>query len=391
MNDAPTRFSLETRVVHSTAPDPGSGGALVQPVFQSSTYVDDGGGDYHDLPYLRLNNSPNHRALHRKLADLEHAEAALVTASGMAAISTALMATLRSGDHVLAERGLYGGTHTLFTQDLPALGISHDFVDLDRPDEWLGKLRPNTRAFYVETLTNPLLTLGDLPGVVRFCREHGLVSLVDNTLASPVNCNPRTMGFDLVLHSATKYLNGHSDIVAGVIAGREDLVTTCKHKLDHLGATLDPHACFLLQRGIRTLVLRVERQNDNATELAGHLELDPAVTRVNYPGLVSHPDHERAGRLLNGCGGLLSFEHANGGAGAAATIRALRIATGAVSLGGVETLVTQPAVSSHAGLTADERKHIGITDGLIRVAVGIEGIEDLKDDFSRALAEGMAA
>ena len=314
----------------------------------------------------------------------------MVTASGMAAISTALITVLKSGDHVLAEQGLYGGTHTLFTHDLPALGITHDFVDLNQPDEWQRKLRSNTRAFYVETLTNPLLTLGDIQGVVEFCRQHDIVSLVDNTLASPVNCRPLALGFDIVLHSATKYLNGHSDIVAGVIAGRQDTVAACKYKLDHLGATLDPHACFLLQRGIRTLVLRVERQNSNALELARFLQDHPVVSRVNYPGLESHPDHARARALLRGFGGLLSFEHAGGGAEAAQMIQSLQIATGAVSLGGVETLVTQPAVSTHVGLSANERERAGISDGLVRVAVGIEGIEDLKADFAQAIAGGLS-
>jgi cystathionine gamma-synthase/cystathionine gamma-lyase/cystathionine beta-lyase len=391
MSDPKTALCLETRAVHAGEPERGAGGALVQPIYQSSTYADDGGRDYHDLPYLRLNNSPNHLALHRKLADLEGAEDALVTSSGMAAISTALLTVLKSGDHVLAGQGLYGGTHTLFTRDLPALGINHDFVDLRDPESWRRKLRPDTRAFYVETLANPLLTLGNLPLVADFCAGHGLTSLVDNTLASPVNCNPLALGCDIVLHSATKYLNGHSDIVAGVIAGREETIAACKHKLDHLGATLDPHACFLLQRGIRTLVLRVERQNENALALANFLEGQAAVSRVNYPGLPSHPDHGRAGELLRGFGGLLSFEHVAGGDAAGRMARSLRIATMAVSLGGVETLVTLPARTSHAGLTGEERRRFGIADGLVRVAVGIEAVTDLQADFASALDAAEAA
>ncbi len=383
-------LSLETRVVHAGEPEPRIGGALVTPVFQSSTYVDDGSREYHDLPYLRLNNSPNHATLHRKLADLEGAESALVTSSGMGAISTALFGTLRAGDHVLAQEGLYGGTHTLFAHDLPALGISHDFVDLRDPDSWRARLRPETRAFYVETITNPLLTVGDLPAVVAFCRSHGLLGMIDNTLATPVNCNPLAIGFDLVVHSATKYLNGHSDIVAGVIAGSAEMILACKRKLDHLGATLDPHACFLLQRGIRTLALRVERQNANALTLATMLSTHPAVSRVNYPGLDTHPDHERASAFLRGFGGLLSFDHAAGAEGARRTVEALTIATGAVSLGGVETLVTLPAETSHAGLSVAERRKIGIGDGLVRVAVGIEGANDLCADFASALDGSVA-
>ncbi len=379
-------LSILTRAVHAGEPDPRVEGALVQPVFQTSTYETAEDTGYHDIPYLRLNNSPNHVALHRKLADLEGAADALVTSSGMAAIYTALLSVLDSGDHLLAQRGLYGGTHTLLTQDLPALGIGCDFVDLHDADEWRAALRPNTKAFYIETITNPLLNVGDLPGVAAFAREHGLASLIDNTLASPVNCNPLALGFDLVLHSATKYLNGHSDLVAGVIAGSGELVSRCKHKLDHFGGTLDPHACFLLQRGMKTLPLRVAQQNATTLALAGFLESHDAVSGVYYPGLASHPDHDRACNLLRGFGGMLSFDHAGGGRGAREMIRRLELVTRAVSLGGVETLVTMPAASSHAGLSPVERRDIGIGDGLVRLAVGIEGADDLAADLGRALS-----
>ena len=385
------KLSMQTRAVHAGEPAPRVEGALVLPVFQSSTYETTGDSGYHDLPYLRLNNSPNHLALHRKLADLEGAEEALVTSSGMAAIFTALLSVLDSGDHLLAQRGLYGGTHTLLSRDLPALGISCDFVDLHDSDEWHAGLRPNTRAIYVETITNPLLTVADLHGVVSFAREQGLVSLIDNTLASPVNCNPLALGFDVVLHSATKYLNGHSDIVAGVIAGSGDLLSRCKHKLDHLGGTLDPHACFLLQRGMKTLPLRVERQNANALAIARYLESHDAVTGVHYPGLESHRNHDRARALLKGFGGVLSFDHCGGGQGAGDMLRRLELVTPAVSLGGVETLVTMPAASSHSGLSPEERQKIGIGDGLVRLAVGIEGVEDLVSDLEQALSTESSA
>ncbi len=380
------RLSISTRAIHAGETNPRIKGALVVPIFQSSTYETTDTTGYHDIPYLRLSNSPSHLSLHRKLADLEMAEEALVTSSGMSAISTALFSVLDSGDHLLAQRGLYGGTHTLLTRDLPALGINCDFVDLQDPEDWSRHLQPNTRAFYVETITNPLLHVGDLPAVAAFCRDRGLVSLIDNTLASPVNCTPRSFGFDVVLHSATKYLNGHSDIVAGVIIGSGDIVRKCKHKLDHFGGILDPHACFLLQRGIKTLPLRMERQNQNTLALARFLESHEAVTGVNYPGLESHPDHARACHLLTGYGGLLSFDHAGGNHGARDMIRRLQWVTQAVSLGGVESLITLPAASSHAGLSAKERREIGIGDGLVRVAVGVEGIEDLLVDFEQALS-----
>ncbi len=381
-----TSRSIATRAVHAGEFSPKIAGALVVPVFQSSTYETAQNSGYHDISYLRLSNSPNHLSLHRTLADLEGADEALVTASGMAAISTALLTILNSGDHLLAQRGLYGGTHSLLTQDLPALGIHCDWVDLQDPDEWRARLQPNTQAFYAETITNPLLNVGDLPAVAAFCQEHGLVSLIDNTLASPVNCNPLALGFDVVLHSATKYLNGHSDIVAGVIAGSGDLVMKCKHKLDHLGASLDPHACFLLQRGIKTLPLRVACQNANALALARYLESHDLVARVNYPGLTSHPDHVRARRLLRGFGGLLSFEHAGGRSSADDLMQRLELVTPAVSLGGVESLITLPASTSHAGLSAQERQETGIREGLVRLAVGVEGIEDLIADFDQALS-----
>ena len=320
------------------------------PIFQSSTYESSREANYHAIPYLRLNNSPNHEALHQKLADLELAESALVTASGMAAITTAMMAVLKAGDHILAQSGLYGGTHTWITHDLSELGVEFDFVDLQNPAQWRQKLRPNTRAFYVESMTNPLLDVGDLNAVVSFSSQNNLVSLIDNTLASPVNFNPASMGFDLVLHSCTKYLNGHSDIVAGAIIGRGELIDRAKRKLDHLGGTLDPHACFLLHRGIKTLPLRVDRQNSNAMALAEFLDNHESVGKVNYPGLSSHPHHVRASEMFTGFGGLLSFEHVEGGRGARAMIDRLTLITEAVSLGGVESLITVPAESSHAGL-----------------------------------------
>ena len=385
MADSGKSLSLETRAVHAGEPVPRIRGAISMPIFQSSTFESSRESDYHSIPYLRLNNSPNHEALHQKLADLELAESALVTASGMAAITTALLSVLKAGDHVLVQSALYGGTHTYITHDLPDIGINHDVVDLNNPSDWEKKIKPNTKAFYVESMTNPLLTVGDLQGVITFAQEHGLVTMIDNTLPSPVNFNPIAMGFDLVLHSCTKYMNGHSDIVSGAIIGKQEMVRAAKLKLDHLGGSLDPHACFLLNRGIKTLPLRVSRQNQNALALARFLEQHPQVSSVNYPGLPSHPDHIRARQLFSGFGGLLSFNHKGGAKGAHAMIDRLNLATEAVSLGGVETLVTMPGESSHAGLSVEERLQFGIGDGLVRLAVGIEGEQDLLNDFSDAL------
>ena len=378
--------ALETRVVHAGEPRPRVDGAVTLPIFQTSTYTTGGESDYHDIRYLRLNNSPNHLTLHAKLAALEGSESALVTASGMSAISTALLSVLKSGDHLLAQTGLYGGTHTFMTHELPDFGIAVDFVDLNEREKWASKLRPNTRAFYVESMTNPLLEVGDLPAVVAFARAEGLTTLIDNTLATPVNFRPVELGFDLILHSATKYLNGHSDIVAGVVAGTPELVERVKRKLDHLGGTLDPHACFLLNRGIKTLPIRMKQQNDNGQALAELLHEHPAVASVYYAGLGEHPTAARAKSLFGGFGGVLSFDHRDGAASARRMMARLELAVEAVSLGGVETLVTVPAETSHVGLSPKERKEAGIGDGLVRVALGIEGRDDLLADFRRALS-----
>ncbi|MGR3914794.1 MAG: PLP-dependent aspartate aminotransferase family protein, partial [Gammaproteobacteria bacterium] len=356
------KTSIDTRAVHAGEPRPRIEGAVTLPIFQTSTYASAGESGYHDIRYLRLSNSPNHLALHAKLAALEGSESALVTASGMAAISTALLCVLKSGDHLLAQRGLYGGSHTFMTHELPALGIGVDFVDGADLAQWARKCKPATRAFYVESMTNPLLEVGDLPAAAAFARDNGLVSLIDNTLATPVNFRPIEIGFDIVLHSATKYLNGHSDIVAGVIAGNAERVGAAKQKLDHLGASLDPHSCFLLSRGIKTLPLRVRRQNQNAQALAEFLQAHPAAAAVHYAGLPGHPSAARARALFGeaGFGGVLSFEHRDGRAGARRMMQRLELAVNAVSLGGTETLVTLPAETSHAGLRADEREAAGI-------------------------------
>jgi cystathionine gamma-synthase/cystathionine gamma-lyase/cystathionine beta-lyase len=376
---------IETKLVHAGEPRPRPQGAIAMPIYQSATYEYAGATDYHDLQYIRLNNTPNHAVLHGKLAALEGTETALVAASGMAAISSALLSLLAAGDHVIAHDGLYGGTHDLFSKDLPRLGIACTFVDAHRPETWEAALRPTTRAFYVETLTNPLIQVVALPEVARFARAHGLVSLIDNTLATPIQFRPAEHGFDLVLHSATKYLNGHSDIVAGAVCGSRERIAAVKKLMDHLGGALDPHACFLLGRGLKTLALRVRHQAASALALATRLARHPAVARVHYAGLPSHPDHARATALLTGCGGLLGFEPAGGLAAAERFFTKMTLPAHAPSLGGPETLATRPAISSHAGLTAAERERQGIGDALVRISVGLESTEDLVEDFERAL------
>lgn len=377
--------SIDTKLVHAGEPEPRILGAVAMPIFQSAMFEYAGETDYHDLKYIRLNNTPNHVALHQKLAALENAEAALVTASGMAAISTALLTVLSAGDHLLAQDCLYGGTHDLLRRDFAGFGLSFDFIDGDDPASWKRKLRPNTKAIYVETISNPLLQVADLPAVVQFAKEHGLVSLIDNTFASPMNFRPPEWAFDLSLHSCTKYLNGHSDIVAGAVIGSAHWIERVKHKLDHLGGSLDPHACFLLHRGMKTLAVRVRHQNQSALRIAQFLEKHPKVAQVNYPGLESHPRHRRACELFNGFGGMLSFEIIGGVEAAQSFLQKAQLPVLAPSLGGIETLLTRPATTSHSGMSPEDRRRVGIRDGLIRVSVGIEAAEELIEDFEQAL------
>jgi len=380
-----TYNGIETRLVHSGDPEKLFVGAVVTPIFQSSTFEYSGQNSYDDLLYIRLSNTPNHVALHEKLAAVENAEAALVTASGMAAISMTLLTLLAPGDHILAQDCLYGGTYTLFTGELPRMGIDVTFFDAGRPDGWRELVRDNTRVIYVETISNPLLDVTDMHAIAAFAREHGLVSVVDNTFASPINCRPIEMGFDLSIHSATKYLNGHSDIVAGAIIGGREIVGRVNRTLNHLGASLDPHACFLLERGLKTLAVRVRYQNESTLRIARFLEAHPKVSIVNYPGLERHPDHLRACELLDGFGGVLSFELEGGVEAADRTIARLTIPFIAPSLGGVESLITRPTTTSHSGLAQEYLDSVGIRDGLIRLSVGLETTDDMIADLDQAL------
>jgi cystathionine beta-lyase/cystathionine gamma-synthase len=380
-----TDHRIDTKLIHSGEACPLIEGAVSMPIFQSATFEYSGEQDYHALRYIRLNNTPNHDALHRKLAAIENAEAALVTSSGMAAVATTLLTLLGTGDHLLAESCLYGGTHVLLTTEFPRLGIEVDFIDGDRPETWSSRLKPRTKAIYVETITNPLLGVANLTAVVEFAGAHRLVSLIDNTFASPINFRPPEWGFDLSLHSCTKYLNGHSDIVAGAVIGRAALIEQINRKLGHLGGSLDPHACFLLQRGMKTLAVRVRHQNAAALKVARFLAAQPAVDKVNYPGLEHHPNHHRARELFDGFGGMVSFELHGGVVAAEKFIARATLPISAPSLGGVESLITRPATTSHSGMTAEQRRRAGIADHLIRLSVGLEAADDLIKDFEQAL------
>ncbi len=378
---------LDTKLIHAGEPEPLIGGAVTMPIFQSSTFEYTGQKSYHDLRYIRLSNTPNHAVLHAKLAALENAEAALVAGSGMAAVSATLFTVLAGGGHLLAQDCLYGGTHDLMNEEFPAYGMAVDFIDGDEPATWREALRPNTKAIYVETMSNPLLQVSDLEAAVAFAAENGLVSIIDNTFASPINFRPAEIGFDLSLHSGTKYLNGHTDIVAGAVIGRAELIRNVTRTLNHTGGILDPHACFLLNRGIKTLGVRVRHQNESALKIARWLEQHRSVSRVNYAGLEGHSNHLRACELFDGFGGVLSFELAGGLEAAVRFIERVTIPICAPSLGGVETLITRPATTSHSGMSPADRASAGISDALIRLSVGLESSDDLLEDFEAALSD----
>lgn len=377
---------IETQAVHAGERRPGPEGSVVYPIFQGTVYESEPGESYDQIKYLRLSTTPSQTYLHDKLAALEGADAAVATASGMAAVSSALISVLRTGDHLLVGDVLYGGTHNLLTEYAERLGWTYAFVDPHDPAAWEAARTPATKAFYVESISNPLMRVGELGQVAEYARSHGLVSIIDNTFPSPVNFRPLSVGFDLSLHSATKYLAGHSDVVAGCVVGSDARVAGVRGIVNHFGGSLDPHAGFLVARGLKTLAVRVRAQNENAMALARILADHPSVDEVNYPGLASHPDHSRAAELFDGFGGMLSLRLAGGAAAAEALVAALQLPYRAPSLGGVESLVTQPVKTSHSGMQVEDRERIGVTEDLVRISCGIENADDLVADFEQALA-----
>jgi cystathionine gamma-synthase/cystathionine gamma-lyase/cystathionine beta-lyase len=381
---------MKTLVVHGGERRPGPDGSLVFPIYQGTVYTVPPGTDYHAIRYIRLNSTPSQDYLHDKLSALEGGEAAVATSSGMAAITTTLLTLLTAGDHLIAIDTLYGGTLDFIIQEAAGLGWSYTFVDPQQPETWEAARTDRTRVFLTETITNPLMRVPRLAEMTDFCRRHGLVSVIDNTFATPINFRPLEWGFDVVCHSATKYLNGHSDIVAGCVIGREEMVERIRHRLNLFGGTLDPHAGFLLARGIKTLAVRVAAQNTNGMALAEAMEQHPAVREVNYPGLPSHPDHAHASLVLKGFSGMLSLRLHGGTPAADIMLAALRLPANAPSLGGVDSLITQPVKTSHASMRREDRERIGITDDLVRVSVGVEDIHDLVEDFDQALQAASA-
>lgn len=370
--------------VHGGAPHARPGDPVVTPISQSVSYVQEPGTSAAPR-YTRYGNVPNIELVERRLAMLEGAEAAVVLSSGMGATACAMLALLRPGDHLLSSSWIYGGSHKLFTQELTGMGIDVTLVDPLAPRSWRREMRQTTRAIFVESPVNPTCRVLDLSFLANLAKDSGVALVVDSTFASPVNFRPLEHGADVVIHSTTKYLNGHHDILGGAVMGTASYVDEVRGKMMVWGQAADPFAVWLLERGLKTLDVRVRRQNENALALATWCESRPEFARVHYPGLASSPDHEIADRLLDGYGGMMAVELAAGGDGTARFLDNLRLVTHAPSLGGVDTLVSEPRYTSHAHMTPEERAAIGIPDGFLRFSVGIEDVGDLIADFEQAL------
>lgn len=367
-----------TQSVHiGSAGDPQFGG-LANPIYPSAAYNYDS-----IVRYPRYYNTPNQVAAAEKLAALENGETALMFSTGMAAIMTTLFGLLRSGDHVIFQNDLYGGTHHAALVELGKFGIAHTMVNAADPANFERAIQPNTKLIFIETPSNPLLKITDIAAVAKLAKKNGLLTMIDNTFASPVNQNPIDFGIDIVMHSGTKYIGGHSDLMCGVIVTIKKLMDPIRQAGLHFGGSLDAHTSWLVERSLKTIVLRVQQQNRNALKVAQFLESESRVVAVNYPGLKSHPSHAIAKKQMKGgFGGMLSFEIKTS---TDQFIKKLKLIRKAVSLGGVESIISQPVKTSHAKLTPAERKAVGISDKLVRLSVGIEEVEDLIEDIKQAL------
>ena len=382
-----------TAVIHAGQhPDPLFGGVSV-PIYQSSTFsfksAEHGAalfrGEEEGYIYTRIGN-PTIKALEDCIAILENGYGGLATASGMAAISTTYLAFLDRDSHLISTDAVYGPSRTVVENELSRFGVQADFVDTSDIKQIKKRLKPNTKILFVETPANPTMALTDIRACAALAREHGFLLVVDNTFSSPILQNPLDLGADVVIHSLTKFLNGHSDVVGGIIVAKdESLFKRLRKVLTLMGGTMDPHQAWLILRGVKTLALRVEKSQDNAIKLARHLEKHPRVKWVNYPGLESHPQRELARRQMKGFGSMLCFGLKGGFEAGRKMINAVKLCTLAVSLGGVESLIQHPASMTHAGVPEEERKKAGITDDLIRLSVGCEGYEDIREDLDRAI------
>jgi cystathionine gamma-lyase len=388
MGDRELHF--DTLAIHAgQAPDP-STGAIMTPVYLTSTYVQDGPGVHKGYEYSRTQN-PTRQALEGCLAALEGGRHALAFASGLAA-TDAVLHLLSAGDHVLYSDDLYGGSFRLFDKVFRRLGVAFDPVDMSEPRNVERALRPETRLVWIESPTNPMLKLVDLAAVAAIARAHGARTVVDNTFATPFFQRPLALGIDVVAHSTTKYLNGHSDVVGGaLVTSDDDLHARLAFLQNAVGAVPSPMDAFLVLRGLKTLPVRMQRHAENALALARFLEAHPQVERVTYPGLPSHPQHALARRQMSGAGGMLTFVVRGGLPAAVAFLKAVRIFACAESLGGVESLVEHPAIMTHASVPRETRERLGIADGFVRVSAGIENVADLLADLERGLAAASRA
>ena len=381
-----------TRAVHSgTSPSKNS---LNTPVYQSSTFfLDDNAYDMwmNGKPrapvYSGRYYNPTNRAVERKIAHLEGAEDALIFSSGMAAICTTLINFLGQGDRIVTTRNLYGGTVGVLDQDFVRFGIDVHYVDVRDLDEVENALKEKkTKVLYCETVTNPLLEVSDLPALASLAKKYGAISIVDSTFATPISCNPIEYGFDLVIHSVTKMLNGHSDLLGGTVAGRTEIINKIWEKLRNFGGSMDPHQASLVERGIKTLQIRYERSTETAGLLAKWLENHPKIKKVIYPGLKSHDDYELSKKILLGSGNMVSFVVDGGDEVGRKMLNSMSVASQAISLGGVESLISMPYATTHASWTQEARVAAGIDLGFVRFSTGLEDFDDLRHDFDQALS-----
>lgn len=380
----PRRPGLSTLSIHGLPQRRADWTPVVGPVFQSSTFVNPVGSS-EEVLYTRYGNNPNQVDLARKYALLEGAEAAVFLSSGMGATALAHLAVLRPGDHLLASEWIYGGTRRLFDDELGRFGIEVSYVDPTQHRLWRKSVRKSTRAIFIETPTNPTLRIIDLAPIAQVTKEFGLALLVDATFASPINLRPIERGADVVITSATKYLNGHSDVIAGAVAGSASFIEEVTRLMRLWGQSIDPHAVWLVERGLRTLAVRMERHNANGLAVAQWAEAQEEFAAVHYPGLPSHPEHGYAREALQGFGGMVGLQLKGGVRAAERFLKKLKMIAHAPSLAGVESLISEPRLTSHKGLSAEERGRIGIPDGFLRLSCGIEDAADIIGDLEQAL------
>ena len=378
------QFGFSTTAIHGVPHRRPDWSPIAPAIQQSSTFSNPIGSE-DEVLYSRYGNNPNQVELARKYALLEGADDAIFVASGMGATALAHLAVLRPGDHLISSSWIYGGTQHLFDRELARFGIEVTYVNPEQPRHWRKAVRKSTRAIFVETPTNPLMRVIDLGPIAYVAEEEGLALLVDGTFASPVNFRPIEHGADVVITSATKYLNGHSDVIAGAIAGSASFVEEVNRLMRLWGQAIDPHAAWLIDRGMRTLALRMERHNTNGLAVAQWAEQQAAIARVHYPGLPSHPDHKQAKSVLQGFGGMVGLELKGGTKATERLLKRLKMITHAPSLAGVETLVSEPRLTSHKGIGAEGRAKIGIPDGFLRLSCGIEDAADIIADLEQGL------